>query len=37
MGTDDLVKRVRRKQSQLERFGLSDPRRPLLKPTGGDT
>jgi hypothetical protein len=32
VGPDDILKRVRRKLSQLARFGLAGSRRPLLKP-----
>lgn len=31
IGADDVVRRVRKKESQLARFGLSGPRRALLK------
>jgi hypothetical protein len=35
LGTEATEKKLHRKQSQLERFGLSGHRRPLTKPNGG--
>jgi hypothetical protein len=35
LGSEDTVKQLHRKESQLKRFGLSGHRPPLTKPRGG--